>query len=110
NRALLRPLGDMEERVSSRPLYEIPKSRVAAIESRLRNGDIIGIVSREGRYTSLRATSHVGLALRTSDGTLHFMHASAPRNYGRVVIDSQLSDYLYRYSTDTGILVARPLR
>jgi N-acetylmuramoyl-L-alanine amidase-like protein len=110
NRALLGPLGAMEERVSSRPLYEIPKSRVAAIESRLRNGDIIGIVSRDGRRSSWRATSHVGLALRTSDGTLHFMHASAPRNYGRVVIDSRLSTYLYRYSSDTGILVARPLR
>src|SRR5438874_2264761 len=110
NRALLRPLAQMENNVSSRPLYEIPKSRVAAIESRLRNGDIIGIVSRDGRRSSWRATSHVGLALRTSDGTLHFMHASAPRNFGRVVIDSRLSTYLYRYSSDTGILVAHPLR
>src|SRR5437870_3640360 len=110
NRGLLRPLAEMEAEVSSRPLYEIPKSRVAAIESRLRSGDIIGIVSRDGRYTSLRATSHVGLALRTADGTLHFMHASAPHNYGRVVIDTRLSSYLYRYSSDTGILVARPLR
>lgn len=111
NRSLLRPLAQMENDVSSRSLYEIPKSRVAGIESRLRNGDIIGIVSRDGgRYSSLRATSHVGLALRTSDGTLHFMHASAPHNYGKVVIDSRLSTYLYRYSSDTGILVARPLR
>jgi hypothetical protein len=107
NRSLLRPLAQMEGRVSSRPLYEIPKSRVASIESRLRSGDIIGIVSRDGR--TMRATSHVGLALRTADGTLHFMHASAPRNYGRVVIDSRLSTYLYRFSTDTGILIARPL-
>ncbi len=110
NRGLLRPLAEMEGAVSSRPLYEIPKHRVAAIESRLRSGDIIGIVSRDGRYTSLRSTSHVGLALRTADGTIHFMHASAPHNYGRVVIDTRLSNYLYRYSSDTGILVARPLR
>jgi hypothetical protein len=26
------------------------------------------------------------------------------------VIDTRLSNYLYRYSSDTGILVARPLR
>src|SRR5213082_745353 len=110
NRSLLGPLARMEANVSSRPLYEIPKSRVAAIESKLRSGEIIGIVSRDGRYTSLRATSHVGLALRAADGTLHFMHASAPHNYGRVVIDTRLSNYLYRYSADTGILVARPLR
>ena len=107
NRALLGPLRRMEERVSSRTLYQIPKSRVAAMESRLRSGDIIGIVSRDGR---LFGTAHVGLALRGSDGVLHFMHASSPRNYGKVVIDSELSKYLYRYGSDTGILVARPTR
>ena len=108
NPSLLRPLGEMEARVSSRPLYEIPKNRVAAIEPQLRSGDIIGIISRDGG--ALRATSHVGVALREGDGQLHFMHASSPRNYGRVVIDSRLSSYLYRYSSDTGLLVARPLR
>jgi len=108
NRSLLRPLGQMEARVSARPLYEIPKNRIVSIEPRLRSGDIIGIVSRDGG--SMRATSHVGLALRSGDGTLHFMHASAPHNYGKVVVDSRLSAYLYRYSSDTGILVARPIR
>jgi hypothetical protein len=108
NRSLLGPLQQMEARVSSRPLYQIPKSRVASIEGRLRSGDIIGIISRDGpgRYS----TSHVGLALRVPDGSLHFMHASSPRNYGRVVVDSTLSGYLSRYRTDSGILVARPLR
>jgi hypothetical protein len=108
NPSLLRPLAQMEARVTGRPLYEIPKRRVAAIESKLRTGDIIGIISRDrpGSYS----TSHVGLAYRTGDGVLHFMHASSPRNYGKVVVDSRLSSYLYRYSTDTGILVARPLR
>ncbi len=107
NRSLLAPLARMEARVSSRPLYQIPKSRVAGIESRLRSGDIIGIVSHDG---GLYGTSHVGLALRTGDGVLHFMHASSPRNYGKVVIDTRLSSYLYRYGSDTGILVARPLK
>jgi hypothetical protein len=108
NRSLLGPLGQMEARVSSRPLYQIPKSHVASIEGKLRSGDIIGIISRDGR--SLYSTSHVGLALRVADGSLHFMHASSPRNYGKVVIDSTLSSYLARYRTDSGILVARPLR
>src|ERR1700730_13249403 len=61
NRALLGPLAQMEARVSSRPLYQIPKNRVASIEGKLRSGDIIGIISRDGR--SLYSTSHVGLAL-----------------------------------------------
>ena len=108
NRSLLGPLARMEANVSSRPLYEIPKDRVAGIESKLRSGDVIGIISRD--RGGLRSTAHVGLALRTSDGVLHFMHASSPSNYGRVVVDSQLSKYLYRYRSDSGILVARPLR
>lgn len=107
NPSLLGPLRQMEERVSRRPLYQIPKSRVAAIEPQLRNGDIIGIVSRDGR---LFGTSHVGLALRGEDGVLHLMHASSPQNYGKVVIDSELSKYLYRYAGHTGIMVARPKR
>lgn len=107
NKALLRPLAQMEANVSSRPLVMIPKSRVPSIEGKLQSGDIIGIVSRDGR---LYSTSHVGLALRTADGVLHFMHASAPNNYGKVVVDSRLSDYLNRFRTHAGILVARPLK
>src|SRR5205809_2431113 len=108
NRSLLGPLARMEANVSSRPLYEIPKSKVAGIESNLRTGDIIAIISRDrGR---LRSTAHVGLTLRTSEGVLHFMHASSPSNYGRVIVDDELSKYMYRYRSDSGILVARPLR
>jgi len=107
NRSLLGPLGRMEANVSSLPLYQIPKSQVAKIEPKLRSGDIIGILSRDGGHFS---TAHVGLALRSGDGVLHFMHASSPRNYGKVVVDDELSKYLYRYGSDSGILVARPLR
>jgi N-acetylmuramoyl-L-alanine amidase-like protein len=108
NRSLLGPLGRMEANVSSRPLYQIPKNRVAGIESKLRSGDVIGIISRD--RNGLYSTAHVGLALRTSDGVLHFMHASSPGNSGRVIVDTELSKYLYRYRSDSGILVARPLR
>jgi hypothetical protein len=98
----------MEARVSSRPLYQIPKGRVAKVETELKSGDIIGIVSRD--RPGLYSTSHVGLAYRSKDGVLHFMHASSPSNYGRVVIDARLSSYLAHHRSDTGILVARPLR
>ena len=107
NPSLLAPLGRMEANVSSRPLYQIPKNRVARIEPQLKSGDIIGIVSRDrpGMYS----TSHVGLVYRAADGILHFMHASSPQNYGKVVVDAELAKYLARYRSDTGILVARPL-
>lgn len=96
----------MESNVASLGLSHIPKSRVAGIESQLRTGDIIGITTNDGGKIG---TSHVGLAIRMADG-VHFMHASSPRNYGKVVLDSRISAYLARYKTDAGILVARPLR
>ena len=98
---------EMENRVGAMPLYHIPKGRVSAIENSLRSGDIIGITTNDPGGVG---TSHVGLAYRTADGILHFLHASAPRNHGRVVLDSRLSDYVNRFRTNAGIMVARPLR
>ena len=104
----LRPgIRAMEERVAAMPMYHIPKSRVPAIEASLRSGDVIGITTNDPGGIG---TSHVGIAYRTPDGVLHFMHASAPRNHGRVVLDSRLSDYLNRFRSNAGIIVARPLR
>ena len=96
-----------EARIAATPFYHIPKNRIADIEKYLQSGDIIGITSRDGAGVG---TSHVGLALRGEDGVVRFMHASAPRNHGKVVIDKRISDYVKHYSTNAGILVARPLR
>ena len=74
----------------------------------LRSGDIIGVISRERNGLAFDRTC--GLALPHERRRLHFMHASSPRNYGKVVVDDQLSKYLYRYGSDSGILVGRPLR
>lgn len=106
--SLLPALGEMERRVTLLTMYHIPKSRVAGIESRIHDGDILCITSRDRGGTI--STSHVGLALRGPDGALHFMHASSPHNYGRVVVDTRLSKYLARYSTDAGVMVVRPLK
>lgn len=107
NPDLRQGIAAMEARVGSEPLYYIPKSKVPAIESKLQSGDVIGICSRDGRMIG---TSHVGLAYRTPDGVLHFMHASSPRNYGKVVLDQRLSGYLNKFGSHVGILVARPLK
>jgi hypothetical protein len=85
----------------------IPKGRVRAIEARLRDGDIIGIVGHDG---DAYGTTHVGIACRGADGVLRFMHASAPFNYGKVIIEARLSDYLGKYRNHAGIIVGRPVR
>src|SRR5213592_4157684 len=84
NRSLLGPLARMEANVSSRPLYQIPKNHVAGIESKLRSGDVIGIISRDRH--GLYSTAHLPLALRTNYGLLNFMQASSPGNSGLVIV------------------------
>jgi hypothetical protein len=107
NPDLRRGIAQMEARVGHDPLYYIPKSKVPGIEARLQTGDIIGICSHDGL---LIGTSHVGLAYRTGDGVLRFMHASSPRNYGKVVVDQRLSGYLNEFRSHAGIVVARPIK
>ncbi len=107
NRSLRPGIRRMEARVAGMPMYYVPKDRVRLIEPALRSGDIICIATHDGRFIG---TSHVGLAYRAPDGVVHFMHASAPYNFGHVVIDANIADYLYRYRSDAGIIVARPLR
>jgi hypothetical protein len=51
--------------------------------------------------------SHVGLALRTEDGVLRFMHAS--KNHKKVTLDERLSVYLHKFKYHAGIIVGRPL-
>lgn len=106
NPGLRAGIAKLETRLRNSNLVMIPKDKVAGVESQLQSGDIIGIISHDGEAFG---TCHVGLALR-KDGVLHFMHASSPRNAGKVVIDTRLSDYLARYTKDAGILVARPLK
>ena len=93
----------MENELSRRGITYIPKSQVPKIESKLRNGDIVCIVSTwPGSYTS-----HVGLASRDSKGVLRFLHAS--KNHREVLVDVRLSEYLEKFSTHACIYVARPL-
>jgi cell wall-associated NlpC family hydrolase len=106
NPALRAGITELESRLRRKPLTMIPKGRVAGIEDQLQNGDIIGIVGHDGgKY----GTSHVGIAIRRN-GVLCFMHASAPHNFGKVIIEGRLSDYLERYKTHAGIIVGRPVR
>lgn len=103
NPALRRPMAETESAVEQLPVYHIPKAKVAGIESQLRDGDILGIVTRyDGGFCS-----HVGLAIRTTDGVMRIMHAST--NYKRVVIDKSISGYLNSFKSHAGLIVARPL-
>lgn len=97
------PMAKLENQIEKLPVYYIPKSKVKAIEHKLRNGDIIGIVTtHDGGFCS-----HVGIISHGDDHVARFMHAST--TYKRVVIDSSISGYLNKFKKHAGMMVARPI-
>lgn len=102
NPQLVPEMRQIEDRISSRTIYHIPKREVPGIESRIQNGDVICISGNgpEG------FTEHVGLAYRDRAGVLRFMHAS--KDARQVIVDAPLRSYLYRYRKFAGIMVVRP--
>jgi hypothetical protein len=104
DKSLIPRIAQVEARVSALPVTYIPRSRVAGIESRLQDGDVLAIASKDpSGYTS-----HVGLALR--DGAnCRFMHATSSRSKGRCcVVDARISSYLQQKSSNMGLIVFRP--
>ena len=97
-------MAKIENQISALPVYYIPNSKVASIESKLQDGDVLAIVTDwHSTYTS-----HVGLAKR--DGaTCRFMHATSSRDKGRrCIVDTRISKYLREKSSNIGLIVFRP--
>ncbi len=97
-------IAKVEARVSNLPVTYIPNSRVPGVESSLRHGDILAIVSgSQGGYTS-----HVGMGVK--DRTrCRFMHATSRFDKGhRVVLDGTIASYLAESPDHIGIIVFRP--
>ena len=94
----------IESQISTIPVTYIPNSKVSSIESKLKNGDVIAIVSNwHSAYTS-----HEGLAKREGS-TCHFLHASSSRSKGRqCLVDTRISQYLRQKNSHIGITVFRP--
>tara|TARA_R110000850_G_scaffold125393_3_gene243787 strand:- start:565 stop:1533 length:969 start_codon:yes stop_codon:yes gene_type:complete len=102
--SLIPGIAKVEAQVSALPVTYIPSSRVAGIESRLQDGDVIAIATKD----SSGYTSHVGLASRDGS-TCRYMHATSVRSKGRqCIVDSRISEYLRQKSSNMGIIVFRP--
>ena len=91
----------VEEAITKREKWYIPKDKVADIENQLKEGDIIGITNRLAGMDM----AHVGIVVR-QNGQAKLLHASS--QYHRVVItEGSISEYLGRNKGQTGIMVAR---
>jgi hypothetical protein len=99
----VRAMHTIEEEISARTMFHIPKEDVEKVAPRIKDGDIIGIT------TSIEGLdcTHTGIAIRHNK-VIHLLHA--PISGSKVQItELPLWQYLDRIKKDTGIIVTRPL-
>jgi hypothetical protein len=100
--ALVDSMRGIERRINSTHRTYVPGDRVAAIERKLRTGDLVAIT------TSIRGLdyAHTGLIVREGSGA-RLLHASS--KHGRVMLDGRIGAYLaHGPRANTGITVLRP--
>ncbi len=103
NPPLVEVIARQEKEISKREMYYVPESRLAEVESKLQEGDIVGITTGVKGI----AISHVGILVKRS-GRMHLLHASSAAEKV-VVSETTLETYLVKSKSATGIMVARPL-
>lgn len=100
---LVETIAAQEKEISGRKMFYIPENRLAEVEEKLLDGDIVGITTgMEGI-----AISHVGILIRKA-GRIHLLHASSLAEKV-VVSDKTLEAYLLDSKSTTGIMVTRPV-
>jgi len=95
-------IAKQEKEINKRKYYYIPKEKVSTIEDKIQNGDLIAITTNLPGLD----VGHVGIAVKESDGRIHFLHA--PLSGSKVQISEKpLPEYLAAIKKHTGIIVMR---
>ncbi len=102
--ATLSTIRQIEARISRQPRYYVPEDSVAAVESRLQDGDILAMTSTVDGLD----VAHTGIAIRMPDGRIHLLNAPL---VGKSVQISELpiADRLASIKSQDGLMAARPL-
>ena len=101
NRSALRDIQAAERRINAHKWHYIPKSKVAAMEHRIEDGDLVILTSAKRDLD----IAHQGFAVR-QNGRIHLLNASSLSR--RVVISKQpLTQYLASQRGQSGIMIAR---
>ena len=101
---IFKSVKEMEKRLDNLSRRVIPTARIAQVEDRIQNGDIIGFATG----TPGLDVTHCGVAVRDSRGVLRV--ALAPLAGGGVQVSKlALPEYVAQLRDATGIMVARPI-
>ncbi|MBI4418966.1 MAG: DUF1460 domain-containing protein [Ignavibacteriales bacterium] len=102
NPANLEAIRKIEEEITRREKYFIPKDNVAEIESGMVGGDIVGITTDIEGLDVL----HTGILVRQG-ARLHLLHAPAGGKKVEVS-EKDFPEYLTRNKRYTGVMIVRP--
>lgn len=101
NQTLFTRMQKVEEDLSRKTFYVIPKDEISHVKSDLRQGDLIAFTSSQGGLD----IAHAGFAV-LKNKQWHLLHASVKE--GAVVISKEnISAYLKKKKTFSGIMIAR---
>ena len=91
----------VEAAINKRPHFYIPEEKIAALENKLLDGDIVAITTHEKRIE----IAHVGFVVKRN-GRAHLMHASSVKKQV-VITEEPMVDYLMKNKGQSGIMIAR---
>jgi hypothetical protein len=105
NPDFIKEIKKQEEEINKREYYFIPKGKIARIEDKIEDGDLLAFTSTiEGLDVN-----HVGIAVRMNNGRIHVLHAPNV-GYKVQITDKPLSEYLMGIKKDSGLIVAKALQ
>ncbi len=93
-----------EEEISKRNYYYIPQEKIAELENKIKDGDILAFTSTVKGLD----VNHVGIAVRLDDGRIHILQAPSV-GYQVEITKSPLAEYVMKIKKDSGVIVARVL-
>jgi hypothetical protein len=93
-----------EAEISKRDYYFITREKIADIENKIENGDLLAFTSTVKGLD----VNHVGIAVRLDDGRIHVLHAPNV-GYQVEITKLPLAEYVMKIEKDSGIIVVRVL-
>jgi hypothetical protein len=93
----------LEKDINKHKHWYIPKSKIKEAQKHIQTGDIIALATdKEGLDYG-----HTGMAYQDERGKIRFLHASQKKK--KVLLDTELYEYIQSIKTHVGITIARPL-
>ena len=93
-----------EEEINKRKHYFIPQEKIAEIESKIEDGDLLAFTSTVRGLD----VNHVGIAFRLDDERIHVLHAPNV-GYQVEITKLPLAEYVLKIEKDSGIMIVRAL-